>query len=270
MRKLIYLLLLLTINASSQTYDLSGKWNGTIQDGDKKSYFTLNLKLTDSCNLIYFVTQFQNKKFECSYMMNQSSNNILVRDAIGFWKDSDDDGNIAHITLKYKSNKLEGYRMGFDESKEKITLKRSTSLSFIQPCQNIQTNVPCANAIPVSIPQEVVLVEDSSIVSIGIIDTDVNDSDLVSLFFGNHRILNNMPIYNSNMYTIPLMITQDTVITWCACNQGKSGKNTGELRVIEYFQNGKFETESKIPIQLNTNNQAAILIHVRNKLTLKQ
>jgi len=165
--------------------------------------------------------------------------------------------------LDYKNEKLVGVRRWVTEYgyKESISLSRrgKNPLSMLE-C--VDKSRPCSFAIQSGVPAEVVVVGDSAQISVELMDTDVNDSDLVTIFFGKSKMLDKVPIFTDAIYSLPMRVTQDTLITWCACNTGLNGLNTGRIRIVEY-SDSKFETETIIPVKLEANKQATILIHKR-------
>jgi len=251
-----------------QTPNLSGRWTGTAKNNSGQvSKYTLILALIDSCEHIYAAAQIDSESVSKFNMIQ--INNTLIRDVVGNWS-SDINSGACHQKLVFKNNKLQGRRISnsSDYQEDYIYLEKRNlnPITFYQSCNKQTSTIPCQNMINKSLPEEVLIVEDSAQLSIGVIDTDNNDSDLVSIFFGEKKILDQVPIYNNNIYSLPLTVTQDTLITWCACNQGSSGLNTGKLRIVEHFNDNRFEKVTEIPIRLISNSQAHILIHRRKAI----
>lgn len=265
MKKILIILCLFYFNSNGQIPNLTGKWSGTI-DNNK---FSLILSLIDSCGPIYRVEQWDGKDSSfASFNFNQSKN-ILVRDAISFWKEKK--VGAAHMTLYYNGNSLKGFRAGGNsendiEYKEKIILTRKGKKKFFKPCFNNIANfqnstIPCSEMKLKFIPDHIFQISDSSYINIELKDYSSNDSDKVSLFFNKEKILDFQPIYSDISYFLPFKPPGNSTITWCACNQGNIGQNTGEL-ILHEIKDGKEIQIKKISISLNKNEQTTILIYI--------
>lgn len=253
----------------SQVPNLSGNWEGTINLNQAKT-FKLSIVLTDPCALTYRVSQVEDSgKTVFQYNMIQSQN-VLVRDAISLWKSSINTG-AAHLRLEYNGKELLGIRNELEEPNsvgEIIKLTRQGKNSVIAPCNPPKPiyikepkNLICSDAKRVIVPDDVFPVKDSSIVMVYVKDNAGNDSDRVTLFFGKEKMLSNTLLYSDVSYILPYKILGNSTITWCACNQGFSGLNTGVLYLQEYCNTELIKSKS-IPINLKKNEQTNILIYI--------
>lgn len=251
----------------SQVPNLSGNWEGTINLNQAKK-FKLSIVLTDPCALTYRVSQVEDSgKTVLQYNMIQSQN-VLVRDAISLWKSSSNSG-AAHLRLEFNGKELFGIRNDIEPNSvvEIIKLTKQGKIGIITPCNppkpvyiKEQKNLICSDAKRVMVPDDVFPVKDSSIVMVYIKDNAGNDSDRVTLFFGKEKMLSNALLYSDVSYILPYKILGNSTITWCACNQGYSGLNTGVLILQEYCNTELIKSKS-IPINLKKNQQTNILIY---------
>ncbi len=266
----VLLIVLCAINISfSQVPNLSGTWNGSITNDSGSYKFTLILTLIDSCGPIYRVTQIDGSQEsdKCKYNFIQSKNTLL-RDAVTFWENINDDSYPGHLKLNYINNKLTGKRVVEITEKnekgvfnvikaEKIILTNKKTISYLEPCSINKR--PCKEMSPVYIPEEMFFTDTNSIITASILDNSTNDSDVVSVFVGKNKILDEVQIYENVEYTIPIVSKKTTSITWCACNQGLLGKNTGTLILREYKKQTLIK-ERAIYINLKLNEQTTIFI----------
>lgn len=243
-----------------QIPNLSGTWNGSISTDSTKYNFTLILTLIDSCGPIYSVKQFDgDDEMICFYYFNQTGK-ILLRDAVSKWKCNEPDSGPAHLKLTYneKNNSLSGFRMDDDTFTEKIFLKNKKLVNYFYPC-NFKHKTTCNEMFPVFLPDKMFFADTNSIVTINIIDNSSNDSDLVTLFVNKNKILENITIYPTVEYSIPVVSNENFSITWCACNQGTTGKNTGSMILREY-KNKILIQEKIIDVNLFKNEQTTIFV----------
>lgn len=247
-----------------QTYDISGKWVGTIKNKFKDTTyvapFVLDIRLIDTCNHIYRVEQFEKgpNSGHIAYNFIQTGNTLL-RDGMSYYKNYNADGNgLAHLKLKFneKIHTLIGIRSDRDNNNYDDNIYLSLKKDF-KPisCTEVKLSLICNSFIkPVFI--DTITVDLDEIIHFTVTDNNVQDNDLVSVFIGKSQILNNAPLY-SDSYTIPIKITKDTLVTWCACNQGKVGLNTGLFGV-----NIK-GVEKKMEVYIKTNERVSFFIRIK-------
>lgn len=276
----LLILLLLSITANAQIPNLTGEWNGKGLPIGGGNNFTMQLKITllDSCGPIYRVSQSTSGDNDVvSYNMIQSKN-IIVRDVVDSWEGN---GFAAHLTLKYIDGRLEGLRVRGDNLSEKLTLSRVGPAKSFKPCfkeivyktkyktvyksdttSAVKSDEPCKIMTKVDLPDDVFAIREGSSIVIDVTDNAESDSDRVTIFVNKQKILNDVMIYPFYPYSIPLLINKVTFVTWCACNQGTSGENTGKFILKEYFK-GELIQEKSVDINLQKNQQTSILIYVK-------
>ena len=230
-KTILVMLIAMSTASHAQYINFSGTWKGMLGNGNR---YTLALTLIDSCGPVYSAVQYDwSDSVVSKYRMIQSRN-MLIRDAVTSWYSSDG-AYPAHQLFKYVSGKLVSERRWLDlsDQHEYVSLSNGKPLKLLPSCPDRRKDIPCAFALHSGIPTEVVTVGDSAQLSVEIMDTDVNDSDLVTIFFGNNKMLDRVPIFTNAIYSLPMNVTQDTLITWCACNTGLNGQNTGRIRIVE-------------------------------------
>lgn len=270
--KLLITFLLLCLNTFGQYPNLSGKWTGTITYRDKSTAkFNLDISIKDECNLQYYVIQREEDRRTgiCKYIMFQSKNTV-IRSPGTMWVDNktESSGPASELKLTYKDNKLIGYRLGleFDSTnnynlyKHFITLTRKTESSFLSKCTENDTSKTCIK-LEDKLPENVFDKQlDSSQVYLKILDNNTEDGDKVTVFLNENKLLNQAPIYKNLPYCIPLSIKGSNIISWCSCNNGIFGKNTGKIIIEEYLHKDLVQLK-EYDIILDKNQQYKILIY---------
>lgn len=266
MKKVLYTLcmFIFPLISQAQSYNLSGVWNGqSVQRDGKVCPFTLNLQLTDSCGPVYRVYQYEydSSLTKVVYTMRQSGN-MLIRDAIDYWHD-EDSSDAAHLRMFFDGqNILKGNRVAwFPKQSDVISLKHVGVVKKDLECsENIEFD-PCKNMYSVSVVNDTVVLQFPALVYIEIDDDQTEDSDSTTVFVGTTKILSDIPLYKNASYRFPMKIDSDTTITWCACNQGKSGLNTGVISIFNI--DGILLKE--IPIHLRTGERTTVFIQVKQE-----
>lgn len=261
--KLLIAFLLLCLKTFGQYPNLSGKWTGTITYRDKSTAkFNLDISIKDECNLQYYVTQHEdNWGTNCKYVMIQSKNTIL-RSPGTMWFSPDTASPANELKLVYKDNKLTGYRLqeNFGLYKHYITLIRKVPESFLSKCTENDTSKTCIK-IEDKLPENVFDKQlDSSQVYLKILDNNTEDGDKVTVFLNENKLLSQAPIYKNLPYCIPLSIKGSNIISWCSCNNGIIGKNTGKIIIEEYLHKELVQLK-EYDIILDKNQQYKILIY---------
>lgn len=281
--KILIAFLLLCLNTFGQYPNLSGVWNGTIKDGDKTSSFSLDIRLKDECNLQYYVFQQENTRSICKYAMIQSKN-VIIRDVGALWNDGDGSGPAIELRLTYDgNNRLIGYRLRFNEvtnkfEKEIVNMFRNSPSSFLKRCPDDKiikeketkyiTKFICPKdtskvcfKLEDKLPENVFDKQlDSSQVYLKILDNNTEDGDKVTVFLNENKLLNQATIYKNLPYCIPLSIKGSNIISWCSCNNGTFGNNTGKIIIEEYLHKDLVQLK-EYDIILDKNQQYKILIY---------
>lgn len=257
--KKIVILILLTSKLVSQNYNFSGTWQGTVVNNSNKHKLTLKLRLIDTCAFIYRVIQLEDSS-ETSYMnkleynFNQSGK-VLLRDGMSYYKSYYGGGGLAHLKLEYKNGKLIGKRTTYndDDVDDFITLIPNKQPTLINDCKTYNT---ICSEYKQSKFIDTIYVEKNDNVIITMNDNETEDDDIVTVFYNKKIILNQINLYNEP-YSFPLKITKDTLVTWCACNQGMAGLNTGLFTV-------KTKDRKRI-IEVHLKNDERVSFYIRIK-----
>ena len=186
-----------------------------------------------------------------------------------------DGGGLSHLRLVYDGKyTLNGIRTNYEDQNEKFILTCYKTFPTLASCdEELQSQkpkiiyikekpdlkLPCSvhNKKPVFV--DTVEVSEYSTISLKLEDNKVEDNDHVSLFIGRTKLLENVPLFYGHPYVLPVYVTQDTLISWCACNQGVSGPNTG-LFTLHINDNIK---DRKINVYLKKDERAAFYLRVK-------
>ena len=268
----------LSFLVSAQNKNLSGDWVGKVLEDNVAHKMVLKLTLIDECNITYRVEQIEYPPHanHCKYNFLQTGN-ILIRDGISYYEsfDKDGGGSLAHLRLEYDGKfTIEGVRTDHSGPDDKFILTCYKTFPTLASCdeelqpqkpkiiyikEKPDLKLPCSvhNKKPVFV--DTVDVNEYSTISLKLEDNKVEDNDHVSLFIGRAKLLENVPLFYGHPYVLPVYVTQDTLVSWCACNQGVSGPNTG-LFTLHINDNIK---DRKINVYLKKDERAAFYLRVK-------
>ena len=271
MKKLILLILLgLNLNVFSQKLDLSGNWYNVTAKGsdviinkvqvtriDDYNYevlsFIFNKNSPDDKKVFYNNKAYLKGNTLCiinpgnlnsneEFKLEYKSNNIM---SITTEYESCFCGSTSYSAEEYiryvepENPTVVVYTINDNSFNTVLKAKEKQKANTIANYQITTIKKPCSNKLKsLVLPNKIINLRDSvAVIMLSIIDNNISDSDKVTLFVDDDKILSNVSLFTNLEYNIPISIEKDKIVTYFACNQGEYSLNTGTIYIKQYKDN---------------------------------